>query len=158
MPSRFPTATAHSTIARVLRPGGSLYVSTPNIRFAGYLRRLLLDGRFPLTSGDPCGFQGGHLHFFTFKDVDDLLRAEGFDAIEHEGLVGGRLQRLMRVVPRSLAREFLSVAVFVIAKRAPGPVPRAEQVRERRSEAPDEGHVSVAPVLSLTGTPSSCGR
>jgi len=121
-------------LARVLRPRGTLYLSTPNIRFAGYLRRLIVGGRFPLTSDDPIGFQGGHLHFFTFADVADLVRGAGFDDVEHHGLVAGRAERISRYIPAALAREFLSVGIFTVARRGDGPVPSPRAaLRERRS-------------------------
>jgi 2-polyprenyl-6-hydroxyphenyl methylase/3-demethylubiquinone-9 3-methyltransferase len=120
-------------IARVLRPGGSLYLSTPNIRFVGYLRQLILGGRFPLTSDDPVGFHGGHIHFFTFDDVARLLREASFDRIEHHGLAGGRAKLLARYVPRAIAREFLSVGIFTVARRAEGQLQAPKDAaRERR--------------------------
>jgi methionine biosynthesis protein MetW len=120
---RDPSALARE-LARVLKPGGRLYLSTPNIRFLGYLRTLLVGGRFPRTSGDPQGFQGGHIHFLTFGDVEDVLRESGFERVEHHGLVAGRLTRIARRLPRRLAREFLAVGIFSVATRGNGPVPR----------------------------------
>ena len=120
-------------IARVLRPGGRVYLSTPNIRFAGYLRQLVAGGRFPLTSDDPDGFQGGHIHFFTFDDVARLLREAHFDRIEHHGLAAGRAKLLARYAAPAIAREFLSVGIFTVARRAEGrPPPPKDAVRERR--------------------------
>lgn len=119
---RDPAAFA-SELARVLGPGGRLYLSTPNIRFAGYLRRLVLGGRFPLTSSDPHSFQGGHIHFFTFGDVEELLLSSGFEAVTHHGLVGTALRRPARWVPGPVAREFLSVGIFSVATRGTGAVP-----------------------------------
>jgi len=126
--------------ARVLRAGGRLYLSTPNIRFAGYLRRLVLGGRFPHTSDDPRGWQGGHVHFFTFTDVEELLRPRGFGDVRHHGLTPPRIRGSMpfRAVERTLgerlAREFLTVGIFTVATRGPGPLPSpARPSRELRS-------------------------
>jgi methionine biosynthesis protein MetW len=130
---RDPEALARE-LARVLQPRGALYLSTPNIRFASYLRRLIVEGRFPVTSDDPIGFQGGHIHFFTYADVAELLRGAGFDEVKHDSLAAGRAERISRVLPVSLAREFLSVGIFTVARRGEGPVPPPRAaVRVRRS-------------------------
>jgi len=121
-------------VARVLRPGGHVYVSTPNIRFLGYLRTLVFGGRFPDTSADPAAFRGGHVHFFTFRDVEDLLAAEGFEAVRHHGLSAGRARVAGRLLPGGLSRELLSVGAFSVARRAEGSVPAVgRRPRERRS-------------------------
>ena len=39
-----------------------------------------------VTSGDPEGYDGGHLHYFTFADVCHLLNEAGFDVVEEFGL------------------------------------------------------------------------
>src|SRR5687768_9249956 len=46
-------------IGRVLRPGGHCILATPNIRYWRHLRRLVVAGRFPHTSGDTEGYDGG---------------------------------------------------------------------------------------------------
>lgn len=70
-------------IRQILRPGGFVYVDTPNI--AKYTRRLkLLAGRFPSTASMNEGlttYQGapadlydeGHLHYFTFRSLRHML-------------------------------------------------------------------------------------
>jgi methionine biosynthesis protein MetW len=122
-------------LARILRPGGRLYLSTPNVRFLGYLRTLVIGGRFPDTSADPAMFRGGHVQFFTFCDVEELLRAAGFDHMSHRGLAAGRARVAARFVPARFAREFLSVGIFCVARRGAGPPPEAApaRLRERRS-------------------------
>jgi methionine biosynthesis protein MetW len=116
-------------LARVLRPGGRLYLATPNVRFAGYLRTLILKGRFPLTSGDPRGWQGGHIHFFTNRDLEELLRESGFQDVVHHGSASASSQRTLRyrVLARLLGprreREFLMAGSFAEASRSQGAVP-----------------------------------
>jgi SAM-dependent methyltransferase len=71
---------------RILRPGGLLVMNTPNIAFAKK-RLLLLVGRFPSTSqqnegfGSDLLFDGGHLHYFTFRSLRLLLERAGFAMI-----------------------------------------------------------------------------
>ena len=131
---RDPSALARE-LARVLRRGGRLYVSTPNVRFVRYLADLVVRGRFPLTSEDPCGWQGGHVHFFTERDLDELLRSSGFDDVTHHGITSAsvRASPLFRVFSRlvgeRLTREFLLVGLFAVARRADAPVPPPPQPR-----------------------------
>lgn len=68
---------------RVLKPNGKLIINTPNIAFIKK-RLLLLLGRFPSTSqsneglGNDILFDGGHLHYFTFRSLSLLLEKSGF--------------------------------------------------------------------------------
>ncbi|MBI4014075.1 MAG: class I SAM-dependent methyltransferase [Candidatus Rokubacteria bacterium] len=111
-------------LARVLRPHGTLVLTTPNIRYYGFVLTLL-GGRFPRTSGDPDGYDGGHLHYFTFADVRELLAAAGFEAIEEFGLYrwtrlspwGRAKERVKVALGDRLKREFFSGAVVVRARR-----------------------------------------
>ena len=54
-------------IYRVLRKDGILILSTPNVRFSDHLFKLIFGGIFPKTSEDDNLYNGGHIHFFTFK-------------------------------------------------------------------------------------------
>lgn len=60
---------------RVLKPGGTVFVNTPNIQFWRHIEHLTRSGRFPHTSGDREVFHGGHLAFFTFLDLCDIFGA-----------------------------------------------------------------------------------
>ncbi|GAC1641116.1 MAG: hypothetical protein NVS4B8_09140 [Herpetosiphon sp.] len=105
-------------IARVLRIGGHCVLATPNIRYWRHMRRLLIDGRFPRTSGDAEGFDGGHLHYFTFGDIDTLLHEGGLTPVERFGTYGGRGRRLPEVVRRVPSlQELLATGLFVVAQR-----------------------------------------
>jgi methionine biosynthesis protein MetW len=116
-------------LARVLRPGGKVYLATPNVRFLGYLRTLLLQGRFPLTSSDPQGWQGGHIHFFTNGDLEALLQESGFQEVAHHGSAAQsaretiRYRLLARLLGARREREFLMAGSFSEATRSPGAVP-----------------------------------
>ncbi len=84
---------ALQSVRRMLRPGGLVYIDTPNV--AKYSRRLkLLAGRFPSTSsldegltrydGRPVQLHDeGHLHYFTFRSLSRLLlERSGFERVE----------------------------------------------------------------------------
>ncbi len=68
-------------IKRVLKPGGKLLLSTPNI--LAHIDKMRETKRFPKTSGDPEPYDGGHLHFFTYQDIYDLLELTGFAESQH---------------------------------------------------------------------------
>lgn len=111
-------------LARLLRPRGILVLTTPNIRAYWFLLTLI-QGRFPRTSGDPEGYDGGHLHYFTFADVRHLLREAGFDAIEEFGLYrwtklttwGQVKERMKALFGDRFKREFFSGGIVVRARR-----------------------------------------
>lgn len=120
--------------ARVLRPGGVLVLTTPNIRYYGFIVSLLR-GRFPHTSGDPVGYDGGHLHYFTFADIRELLREAGFAAIGEFGLyrwtlltAWGRVKEgIKALLGDYIKREFFSGAVVVRATRSGESPPRVSR-------------------------------
>ncbi len=87
---------AMQKICKLLRPGGFIYIDTPNI--AKYTRRLkLFVGRFPSTASTEEGlttYQGepvdlydeGHLHYFTYASISRmLLRRCGFKRVKKLG-------------------------------------------------------------------------
>ena len=100
---------------RIIKPGGSLIINTPNI--ASIKKRLLLlFGRFPSTSqaneglGNDILFDGGHLHYFTFRSLKMLLEKSGFTI---EQVIGyGRFGRAQNFYP-----SLLSGGAQVVAKR-----------------------------------------
>lgn len=94
-------------VRRVLSPGGLFLALVPNVRQYYRLFQLVVYGRFPRTSGDPEGLDGGHLHYFTFSDFRDMLAAAGFVPIELRGT--GRTRFLPSI---------RSLEIFAIAKKA----------------------------------------
>ncbi len=66
---------------RVLQPCGQLVLTTPNIRNFRNLYKLIFKGMFPHTTTDTFVWGGGHLHYFTRKDIYTLLNKAGFKKI-----------------------------------------------------------------------------
>lgn len=108
-------------LGRVLKLGGWLIVSTPNIRYLKFLFQLVILGRFPRTSGDPAGFDGGHLHYFTPRDLKVLMRRAGCQPCRTVGIIPSKklsfLRPLSHVGP---VCEFLSAGILVLGKREYG--------------------------------------
>lgn len=69
---------------RVLRPSGVVFINTPNIRFWKHVWQLLIDGRFPHTSGDHDVYHGGHLAFYTRRDLCDIFSKFGAFKMHHD--------------------------------------------------------------------------
>lgn len=67
---------------RVLKRDGQVFINTPNIRFWPHVAELLYHGTFPHTSGDREVFHGGHLAFYTFKDLCKIFGDAGFSGFE----------------------------------------------------------------------------
>jgi SAM-dependent methyltransferase len=74
---------AVSEIARVLRPGGFVVLSTPNATRVTNLYFLAL-GRSVWEGYSPNGPYGRHNREFTFDEVDDLLARHGFEVVRGE--------------------------------------------------------------------------
>jgi ubiquinone/menaquinone biosynthesis C-methylase UbiE len=107
-------------VHRVLRSGGRLIVTTPNI--AKWTRRIkLLAGRFPSTASKNEGlttygdrptdlYDEGHLHYFTYRSLETVLRRAGFVLVQRFGYPG----RLASVTP-----TLFSTDVCVVAQKRP---------------------------------------
>lgn len=72
-------------IKRTLKPGGVLILEVPNLVW--FPRRLaVILGKLPVTA-DEEGWDGGHLHYFTFEETGKLLKKFNFE-IEYKGSSG----------------------------------------------------------------------
>jgi methionine biosynthesis protein MetW len=69
-------------INRVLKPGSDFVIATPNIRYFLHIASLVFLGRFPKTSEDTEAYDGGHIHYFTRKNLEDILRSHGFRIVK----------------------------------------------------------------------------
>lgn len=110
-------------IRRVLAVGGELILTTPNIRHWRHLLSIAR-GRFPRTSTDGDGHDGGHIHYFTSRDVCDLLESVGDWRIEQHGVFGWRSPRsraVTAVLGRRFAREWLAPGVLLRAVKVGSP-------------------------------------
>lgn len=100
---------------RVLRPNGRLIINTPNIAFIKKRLRLLA-GRFPSTSqpnegiSDDILFDGGHLHYFTFRSLRLVLTKVDFKIEKECGY--GPLGRIHNIWP-----QLLSGGVQIVARK-----------------------------------------
>jgi 2-polyprenyl-6-hydroxyphenyl methylase/3-demethylubiquinone-9 3-methyltransferase len=110
---------------RILKAGGLAIVTTPNARFVRHVADLVLRGRSARTSSDPEGYDGGHLHYFTFRDLRALLEANGF-VIDRESGIAPRDYRSLKVRAftrvawlweRAARTEFLSLGILTVARK-----------------------------------------
>ncbi len=114
-------------IARVMKPGGTLLLDTPNIRYAKHLWTLLFRGRFPITAGDEedlrLAYDGGHLHYFTRGDIAALLRRPGLEPVRFYPILPPRLRSgAMGILAGMLSKVPgfggpLSAEIFVTARK-----------------------------------------
>lgn len=111
-----------NNVHKILKDGGTFILSTPNIRFSDHLLKLLFNGIFPKTSLDPDLYDGGHIHFFTYRDIHVLLNKAGFTKIKDEEIInkkkrGWKGRFIQYIVGRKLMREFRSPGILVIATK-----------------------------------------
>lgn len=110
-----PGATLQS-LKGLLAEGGVLLITTPNV--AKWTRRVkLLLGRFPSTAskdegleryeGGPTSlYDEGHIHYFTYRSLERLLKREGFSSVER--LWYGNRPLLARIAPTLFSDCFVA--------------------------------------------------
>lgn len=112
------------SVHQIMKPGGQLILSTPNFRKLKNLLTLAAQGRFPKTSGDPEGWDGGHLAYFTRKDLSGLLIRSGFTPSQTLGIYSlDQHQTLKKIVisllGKHLSAEFIAGGILIEAIASP---------------------------------------
>ncbi|MFG7946847.1 MULTISPECIES: class I SAM-dependent methyltransferase [Streptomyces] len=113
---------------RVLRPGGHLLLSTPNLA-AWYNRALLLFGTQPLFSevslrgihGRPGSQVVGHLRLYTARALRSMLPAAGFRVVRVAGAPYHDVPRPFRPLDRAACHAPSLASILLVHARA---VPR----------------------------------
>ncbi len=95
-----------SLAASALRPGGTMFVSVPNVAHWS-VRLNLLRGRFDYTETGL--LDATHLRWFTEKTIRSLCRNCGLEILSMQHTAGKRLlvRILVRCLPRLFACQFL---------------------------------------------------
>ena len=117
--------TALAEIHRVLRPGGHLMLSTPNLA-AWYNRALLLAGVQPVFSevslraihGRPGKEVVGHLRLYTPRALREFVTAAGFEVVGLKGAPFHGVPRPLRPLDRlACARPQLASILLLHARK-----------------------------------------
>ncbi|MDI6916163.1 MAG: class I SAM-dependent methyltransferase [Thermoplasmatales archaeon] len=82
-------------LSRVIKKGGILIISSPNIQYWKHVISIIA-GRFPKTSDDEEAYDGGHLHYFTFKDLEKLLEKNKLRVIKKAGVFDIKFLKIYR--------------------------------------------------------------
>jgi SAM-dependent methyltransferase len=120
------TDSALDEARRVLKPGGSLLLSTPNLA-AWYNRGLLALGVQPVFSevslrgvyGRPGSQVAGHLRVFTRKALVALLKARGFSDVTVAGACYHDVPRPLRLVDRAATAWPDVASILLVRARRP---------------------------------------
>lgn len=100
-------------ISRVMKPGGKLLISTPNIASLGR-RLLLLFGANPITELSPNEANSvGHIRYFTRKTLKNILAKHGFEIISsHSDCIN--FSTKIRLKSAILAKVFPGLGASII--------------------------------------------
>ena len=115
---------AVAEVRRVLRPGGDLLLSTPNLA-AWYNRGLLAAGIQPVFSevslrgvfGRPGHVVAGHLRLFTRRALTGFLAASGFRCVTVAGARYHDVPRPLRPLDRAFCRWPSAASILLVHAR-----------------------------------------
>jgi methionine biosynthesis protein MetW len=107
---------------RVLNNNGLLIISTPNIRFLPHLYTLLVKKHFPKTTVETIPYDGGHIHFFTYQDLIDLMVEVGFKNVMRSEIINKptrkwKGQLLELIFGKEFMQEFASPGILLIGTK-----------------------------------------
>lgn len=109
-------ATVLRSLRQHLAPNGRLGISVPNVRYLPALLRIAFGAGFrPEASGT---FDGTHLHFFTKRNVDELLTATGWQPRRWgygSHSLAGRVRSMLGRITFGISDEWLVGQWFVEA-------------------------------------------
>ncbi|MFH0824867.1 MAG: class I SAM-dependent methyltransferase [Pseudomonadota bacterium] len=101
----------------LLRPGGYVMASIPNVRYYKAVRDLVFKGQWEYA--DAGIFDRGHLRFFTWSSIEKLFENCGLDIVRvQEKVRGPYLLKLLNILALNRLRGFLVKQYLVVGRKS----------------------------------------